>query len=86
MDQQKLADALARFEGSPADRRVVARQASDLSDAGLPEHFDRTVTVADVIRILAEAPDDHTLVRRWNWWIGSLEISHGGYHRFRVRR
>jgi hypothetical protein len=86
VDQQELADALATFEGTPDERRVVARQARDLADAGRPDHFDRELTVADVVSNLADAPDDYALVGRWNWWVGSMELSHGGYDRFRVRR
>ena len=86
VDQDTLADALATFESTPDERRVVARQARDLADAGLPEHFDEALTVDDVVRNLEEAPDDHGLVERWNWWIGAVELSHGGYARFRVRR
>ena len=87
VDQDRLADALGRFEGSPDARRVVARQARDLADAGLYEaDFGDSLTVETVVSNLRDAPDEHTLVERWNWWVGSLEVSHGGYDRFRVRR
>lgn len=87
MDQERLKDALEPFDGSSSARHVVARQARDLADAGLVEaHFGRPLTVEDVVDNLEDAPAGHTLVERWNWWMGALEVSHGGYNRFRVRR
>ena len=87
MDSRELTAALEReFEGTEAARRTVARQARDLADSGAIE-ADRghELTVADVIENLADAPDDHDLVERWNWWLGSLETAYGGYERFTVR-
>jgi hypothetical protein len=87
VDTEELKGALARFDGSPEDRHVVARQARDLADSGLiAAHFGDPLTVETVISNLTDAPDEYSLVERWNWWIGSLEVSHGGYNRFRVRR
>jgi hypothetical protein len=87
VDHARLNSALERFEGSEETRHVVARQARDLADSGrIAEDFGYELTVADVLDNLDDAPDGHTLAERWNWWIGSLEVSHGGYHEFRVRR
>jgi hypothetical protein len=86
VDQSRLKSALERYDGSEETRHVVARQARDLADSGQnAEDFDYELTVADVLDNLDDAPDGHTLAERWNWWIGSLEVSHGGYHEFRVR-
>ena len=74
------------FGGEAAQRRVVSRQARDLADSGTLE-ADRgePLTVEDVVRNMADAPDDNDLVERWNWWLGSLETAYGGYDRFTVR-
>ncbi|PSP50055.1 hypothetical protein BRC67_07540 [Halobacteriales archaeon QH_3_68_24] len=87
MDHERLKTALERFEGGEETRHVVARQARDLADSGrIAEDFGYELGVEDVLDNLADAPEGHTLAERWNWWIGSLETSHGGYHEFRVRR
>lgn len=86
MDTRELRTALRReFGGSDASLRVVVRQARDLADAGKPER-DRghELTVDDVVRNLADAPEDG-VVERWNWWMSSLETAYGGYERFAVR-
>ena len=74
-------------ESAVNERRVVARQAGDLADSGA---YDADAGVAltpqAIVSNLAEAPDDHGLVERWNWWMGALDLAHGGYERFRVRR
>ncbi|MEF8813445.1 MAG: hypothetical protein V5A55_06465 [Halovenus sp.] len=87
MERDRLQQELeAAFGGSDKALRVVSRQARDLADAGRIEaDFGYTLTVEAVCSHLADAPDDHSLVQRWNWWIGSLELSHGDYQRFRVR-
>lgn len=87
MDRERLVTELdERFGGSDAALRAVSRQARDLADSGrLESDLDIEVTVETVLSNLEDAPDDYTLVERWNWWIGSLELSHGGYQRFRVR-
>jgi len=65
---------------------VVARQARDLADSGqVAEDLGFELTVDAVLSELDDAPADHSLVERWNWWIGSLELSHGGYEQFQVR-
>ncbi|QHS17848.1 hypothetical protein [Halopenitus persicus] len=87
MDARRLETALAEeFGGSAAERRVVARQARDLSDSGKPKR-DRghALTVPDVLRHLSDAPEGSSLVERWNWWLGALETAYGGYDRFTVR-
>jgi hypothetical protein len=73
------------FGGSPAERRVVARQVRDLADANIVES-DRgeTLTVRTVIDNLSDAPDDLGVAERWNWWLGALETAYGGYHEFQV--
>jgi hypothetical protein len=81
--QQALTDA---FEGELATALVVARQARDLADSGrFAESFGRELTVDTVISNLEDAPEEFTLVERWNWWVGSMELSHGGYEQFRIR-
>jgi hypothetical protein len=87
VDSRELTAALKReLGGTKAARRTVARQARDLADSGVIE-ADRghELTVEDVIENMADAPDDHDLVERWNWWLGSLETAYGGYERFTVR-
>jgi hypothetical protein len=86
VDPEALAEALSRFGGTPAERRVVARQARDLADAGLVER-DRghALTVETVVSELAEAPDGGPAAR-WNWWVGALDVAYGDYAAFGVRR
>ena len=85
MDPDALADALVRFGGTDAERRVVARQARDLADAGVLER-DRghALTVETVVAELAEAPSGGP-ADRWNWWVGALDVAYGGYEQFGVR-
>jgi hypothetical protein len=87
VDRAKLESELAdTFEGSESACHVVARQARDLADAGQIEaDLDFELTVADVISNLEDAPEDYSVIDRWNWWLSSLELSHGGYNQFRVR-
>lgn len=88
MDRDRLDDRLARaFGGSEAARRVVLRQAGDLADAGrYRETHGADLTAARIVDALADAPEGTGVVDRWNWWIGALEVAHGGYERFLVRR
>lgn len=87
LDQESLATALREaFGGPPGESRAVARMAADLADdgrlatdAGL--QVDRELVLAE----LADAPDG-TPADRWNWWIGSLAVAHGGYEEFQIRR
>lgn len=74
------------FGGTAPERRVVSRAAGDLADSGR-FHADKGVrlTPQRIIENLAEAPEDSGLVDRWNWWIGALELAHGGYGEFLVR-
>ena len=87
-DEDALHEALdAAFDGSAAERRVVARQARDLADSG--QHLsDRghPLAVDDVIENLSDAPEGSSLVDRWNWWMGALDVAYGGYEPFQVRR
>lgn len=87
MDRERLVDELAsEFNGTDAALRAVSRQARDLADSGrIEEDMDYRLTVDDVLSNLADAPDEYSLIERWNWWIGSLELSFGDYQRFRVR-
>jgi len=74
-------------ESSVDARRVVARQAGDLADSGVYDaDAGLALTPQAIVENLADAPDDHALVERWNWWMGALDLAHGGYERFRVRR
>lgn len=87
VNRERLERELEAFEGSADARRVVARQARDLADSGrYGADFDTDLTPETVVANLRDAPADHDLVERWNWWVGSLEVSHGGYEQFRVRR
>ncbi|MFB6156070.1 MAG: hypothetical protein ABEJ22_09255 [Haloferacaceae archaeon] len=88
LDPDALDDALAaRFGGDDGERRVVVRQATDLADAG-KHRRDRghPLTVEEVLSNLADAPAGSSLVDRWNWWMGALEVAYGGYEPFQVRR
>ena len=87
MDRTRLASEFAdRYEADDEMRRVVARQAQDLADSGrIAEDFGFDLTVDDVLDNLDDAPEDHSLAERWNWWMGALDLSHGGYDRFHVR-
>lgn len=86
LDRDALTAALERFGGSPAERRVVARQARDLADSGRPARDrGRQLTVTAVTEQLADAPDGGP-AERWNWWLGALETAYGGYEPFQVRR
>jgi hypothetical protein len=85
-DPDELADALARFGGTAAERRTVARQAADLADSGqYRRDADHPLTVDLVVAELADAPDGSP-ADRWNWWMGALSVAYGGYARFQVRR
>ena len=88
MDRTDLEGRLTtRFDADPAMARVVAREARDLADSGrYGEDFDAALTAAVVAENLADAPDECDLAERWNWWIGSLELSQGGYRRFEIRQ
>ena len=87
MDRERLVDELEEnFGGTDTALRAVSRQARDLADSGRIEaDMEYRLTVDAVISNMADAPDGHTLVERWNWWVGSLELSFGHYQRFRVR-
>ena len=87
MDRDELERELAgRFGGDEQTRRAISRQARDLADSGRIEaDFEYELTVDVVLDHLADAPDGHSLVERWNWWVGSLDLSEGGYQRFHVR-
>lgn len=89
MDPEELSRRLAdTYRGEPAERRVVVRQAMDLVDAGrwVETHDGEALTVDRLLAELEQAPDGDGLADRWNWWIGALEIAHGGFERFAVRR
>jgi hypothetical protein len=87
VDRDSLVARLdSEFGGSDSALRAVSRQARDLDDSGrLADDLDTELTVDLICRNLADAPEEYTLIERWNWWIGSLDLSHGGYQRFRVR-
>jgi hypothetical protein len=87
VDRERLERELrARYDADEGVCRVVSRQARDLADSGQFEaDIDAEITVEVVLDNLADAPEDNTLIERWNWWLGALELSHGGYERFRVR-
>ncbi|WP_254273019.1 hypothetical protein [Haloarcula marina] len=87
MDRQELEAALREaFDGADEPVSVVARQARDLAEAGqFDADFDGELTVDTVLDNLRDAPEGYSLVERWNWWLGALDLSHGGYARFSVR-
>jgi len=87
VNRRALESELQRvFDADPESARVVGRAARDLADAGrYRADFDYDLSVEVVIDNLRDAPDDHTAVERWNWWLGALELSHGGYEQFRIR-
>jgi hypothetical protein len=83
----ELIEALrAAFDGDDAEFRVVARQARDLADVGMVA-ADRgaALTVDEIVRNLADAPDESSVADRWNWWLGALDAAYGGYREFEVR-
>ncbi|GAB3694395.1 hypothetical protein [Halorubrum pallidum] len=87
MDRRRLVRELAdTFGGTPEARRTVARAAIDLADSEQPSR-DRghALTASEVIANLEDAPDGMSLVDRWNWWIGALDVAYGGYSYFAVR-
>ena len=87
VDRSNLATVLAEhFDAGETTARIVARQAGDLHDSRqLADDLEMRVTAESVLTHLEDAPDDYTLIERWNWWLGALELSHGGYERFKVR-
>ena len=86
MDRQELERALRAAFDDDGAAGVVARQAGDMADAGqFDADFGGELTVETVVENLRDAPAEQTLVERWNWWLGALDISHGGYARFSVR-
>jgi hypothetical protein len=87
MNRELLDVRLERTFGStPEARRVVLRQAGDLHDSGrYAETHDGELTTDRIVEELADAPEDHDLVERWNWWIGALDLAHDEYDRFRIR-
>jgi hypothetical protein len=87
VDREHLIERLkTEFCGNEDGRRAVSRQARDLADSGRIEaELGYELTAETVVSNLADAPAEYGLVERWNWWIGSLELSHGNYQRFRVR-
>ena len=87
MDRPRLEKALeSTFGGTESERRAIARAACDLADSGRPSR-DRghALTVSGVIDHLEDAPDDSSVVERWNWWLGALDAAYGGYDYFTVR-
>ncbi|ESS12521.1 MAG: hypothetical protein A07HR60_00623 [uncultured archaeon A07HR60] len=87
MDTKRLEVALAdEFGGDASERRVIARQARDLADSGKSDD-DRghSLSVSEIVRQLSDAPDDSSVIERWNWWMGALDTAYGGYGRFAVR-
>ena len=87
MDRQRLEGALEReFGGTTAELLAVSRAAQDLADSGRRSH-DRghALTVPGVIDHLEDAPEGSSIVDRWNWWLGALDVAYGGYDYFTVR-
>ncbi len=88
MNRELLDLRLAKVFDAPGDeRRVVVRQAGDLHDAGVyRDTHNHALGVDTIIGNLSDAPAEYDLVQRWNWWIGALELAHGGFARFRIQR
>ncbi len=77
----------ATFEAPHGQYRVVTRTAGDLADSGRYQtDTGHSLTIAHLIDELTDAPEEQTLVQRWNWWVGSLELAYGGYNEFRIQR
>jgi hypothetical protein len=73
-------------ESASDQRRVVARMAGDLADSGrYREVKQRGLTPQAVVANLEDAADEYSLLERWNWWIGALDLAHGSHDEFRVR-
>jgi len=87
VDRDRLEATLAtRFDADEDTAHVVARQARDLADSGRIEaDFGYELTAEDVVSHLQDAPDEYGLLQRWNWWLGSLEVTHSGYDQFHAR-
>jgi len=86
VDRQELEHVLSETFNDAGAAAVVARQAGDMADGGqFDADFGGTLTVETVVENLQDAPDDYSLAERWNWWLGALDLSHGGYTRFSVR-
>ena len=86
MDRQELEAALREAFGGGETAAVVARQAGDMADGGqFDDDFGGELTVETVVSNLRDAPTGYSLAERWNWWLGALDLSHGGYTRFSVR-
>jgi len=86
VDRQELERVLRETFDDAGAAAVVARQAGDMADGGQYDaDFDGELTVDIVVANLQDAPADHSLAERWNWWLGALDLSHGGYTRFSVR-
>lgn len=87
MDRQELTQTLCESFDADADfASVVARQAGDMADGDrFADDFDAELTVETIVENLRDAPAEYTLAERWNWWLGALDLSHGGYARFSVR-
>jgi hypothetical protein len=86
MNRRQLEAELEERFGESAGLGPVSRQAQDLAAAQqIDEDLGFELTIETIISNLEDAPEDHTVVERWNWWIRSLELSHGSYQRFRVR-
>ncbi len=87
IDRNQLERRLAAaFDATPAQCRVVARQAVDLADSGqYASDLGFELTIDHILHELADAPDE-PLPDRWNWWIGSLELAYGGYEAFGIRQ
>ena len=87
MDRTQLFERLGEeYDAGEPARRAVARQAGDLADSGrIAEELGYELTIEAVLSNLADAPAEYGLIERWNWWIGALDLSHGGFERFRVR-
>ena len=85
-DAAALTAGLVTFGGEEAERRAVARHARDMADSGrYAADAGVELTPEHVVVQLADAPEGSP-ADRWNWWLGALEVAHGGYVEFRVRR
>ncbi len=84
----RVTDALATFGGSEGERRAVARAVRDLADDGRlrgDRDAGAALTADRLVEELRDAPEGGP-AERWNWLIGALDLAHGGYARFEVRR
>lgn len=77
-----LADAGRWAETHDGEPLTAARVVDELKQA--PSDSHRSSDEARERSVKSPASGEG-LADRWNWWIGALELAHGGFERFAVR-